>query len=215
MLLSTYMHSRTQPHFFFFFTFFLKFHTWREHAQKAAARVGACVPVQASIIRAPLRFSPVLVLAHPLVESMSIHAHADAILATLNPVHGVVDEALCALNTLYPVTFRKALDLVDDNKVSRLVCARSGRSCFEVEGSRPTPYLVLLSGYCSCPAFVPLERCKHELAARIALSLGFVTDVATPDVEFAARLAQEVTSMSSPGKVHVVCLLFRGCLAHL
>jgi predicted nucleic acid-binding Zn finger protein len=92
------------------------------------------------------------------------------------------DEALETLAWLHGAKhLQKALEVVQNGRVRRLVGEKSGRIVYTVGGSgaNEAPYLCFPSHFCSCKAFsfecVNREEslaCKHQLAAKLASVLG-------------------------------------------
>ncbi|KAK3871945.1 hypothetical protein Pcinc_022943 [Petrolisthes cinctipes] len=88
-------------------------------------------------------------------------------------------EVLRSLNLVHSHSLTNALDLIDGNKVTKVV-STSGRWVYQVIGSSGTPYVCFPhSVFCQCPAFkfsVLKKResviCKHVLAARLATAMG-------------------------------------------
>jgi len=116
-----------------------------------------------------------------------------------------------SLHFLFDKVFEKAVDIVQNSCVKRVVGETSGRELFQVKAKRSSSsrrnrrstggeaqqddYLVLPFHYCSCHAFQyevinrgEMFLCKHILAARIAKALGMTMTVIVNDVLLAQVL---------------------------
>eukprot|EP00276_Gloeochaete_wittrockiana_P008629 CAMPEP_0184648070 /NCGR_PEP_ID=MMETSP0308-20130426/5148_1 /TAXON_ID=38269 /ORGANISM="Gloeochaete witrockiana, Strain SAG 46.84" /LENGTH=118 /DNA_ID=CAMNT_0027079615 /DNA_START=93 /DNA_END=452 /DNA_ORIENTATION=+ len=90
-------------------------------------------------------------------------------------------EVLQPLLFLFPNVLQSAVDVLENERIVKIVAHTSRRSVFQVEGRSDRPYICFddaFGGYCSCDSFrytVLTQRtaicCKHQLAVRIAKSL--------------------------------------------
>ncbi|XP_073273898.1 uncharacterized protein [Primulina huaijiensis] len=112
----------------------------------------------------------------------------------------VTDDQL-ALHFLFGKNFESATNIVDQRGVKRISGEPSGRSIFQVVGEsrRKEEYLCYAEPYCACYSFFYDVvnrgnnslishihfRCKHQFAARLAVSTGVCVDVKVSDVELA------------------------------
>ncbi|XP_027112605.1 uncharacterized protein [Coffea arabica] len=103
------------------------------------------------------------------------------------------------LHFLFGKNLEKATRIVDQRGVKRISGEPSGRSIFQVlgESRRKEEYLCFPEHYCACYSFFydVVNRgeqlcCKHQLAARLAASLGACIDVKIPDEELALLLSK-------------------------
>ncbi|CDO97254.1 unnamed protein product [Coffea canephora] len=111
----------------------------------------------------------------------------------------VTDDQLSTLHFLFGKNLEKATRIVDQRGVKRISGEPSGRSIFQVlgESRRKEEYLCFPEHYCACYSFFydVVNRgeqlcCKHQLAARLAASLGACIDVKIPDEELALLLSK-------------------------
>jgi len=120
---------------------------------------------------------------------------------------GVTDADMRTMATLFGQrSLGKALDMLDKrrNATTRLVAQPSGRTLFQIEGSKGEKYKCM-PPYCSCPSgtgqvgasgskFAPRSAegskygCKHSIAAQLAVALGTCTELVVSDAELAAQL---------------------------
>lgn len=109
------------------------------------------------------------------------------------------DEQLLILHFLFGKNLERATKIVDQRGVKRILGEPSGRSIFQVvgESKRKEEYLCFAEHYCACYSFFYdiVNRgeqlcCKHQLAARLAYSLGACIDVNMSDNELALMLSQ-------------------------
>nr|GMC87727.1 zinc finger SWIM domain-containing protein 7 [Ipomoea batatas] len=105
----------------------------------------------------------------------------------------------CRLHFLFGKNFERASRVVDQRGVKRICGQPSGRSVFQVvgESKKKEEYLCFPEQYCACYSFFydVVNRgeqlcCKHQLAARLAKSLGACIEVMVSDEELAVMLSQ-------------------------
>ncbi|KAG5577071.1 hypothetical protein H5410_057205 [Solanum commersonii] len=105
---------------------------------------------------------------------------------------------LSRLHFLFGKNLERAMRIVDQRGVKRMLGHPSGRSIFQVvgESKRKEKYLCFPQHYCSCYSFFYdiVNRgeqlcCKHQLAARLASSLGTCIDVKMSDHDLALMLS--------------------------
>lgn len=111
----------------------------------------------------------------------------------------MTDDQLGVLHFLFGKNFERATRIVDQQGVKRLSGEPSGRSIFQVigESRKREEYLCFAEHYCGCYSFFydVVNRgeqlcCKHQLAARLAASLGACIEVKVPDEELAMLLSK-------------------------
>ncbi|XP_038682341.1 zinc finger SWIM domain-containing protein 7 isoform X2 [Tripterygium wilfordii] len=110
----------------------------------------------------------------------------------------VTEEQLSILNFLFGKNFERATKIVDQRGVKKISGEPSGRSVFQVVGEsrRKEEYLCFPEHYCACYSFFydivnrgEQLSCKHQLAARLAASLGICIEVKVPDEQLAQLLS--------------------------
>ncbi|XP_027937023.1 zinc finger SWIM domain-containing protein 7 isoform X2 [Vigna unguiculata] len=103
-----------------------------------------------------------------------------------------------SLHFLFGKNFEGATRIVDQRGVSKISAHPSGRFIFQVRGEsrRKEQYLCFAENFCACYSFfydVVNRReqlcCKHQLAARLAASLGSYAEVKVSDEELALLLS--------------------------
>uniref|UniRef100_A0A803QVZ9 SWIM-type domain-containing protein n=2 Tax=Cannabis sativa TaxID=3483 RepID=A0A803QVZ9_CANSA len=111
----------------------------------------------------------------------------------------VTDEQLSILNFLFGKNFERATRIVDQRGVKRISGLPSGRSIFQVmgESKRKEEYFCFPEHFCACYSFFfdIVNRgeqlcCKHQLASRLAVSLGICIEVKVSDDELALLLSK-------------------------
>ncbi|KAF4382349.1 hypothetical protein G4B88_011301 [Cannabis sativa] len=111
----------------------------------------------------------------------------------------VTDEQLSILNFLFGKNFERATRIVDQRGVKRISGLPSGRSIFQVmgESKRKEEYFCFPEHFCACYSFFfdIVNRgeqlcCKHQLASRLASSLGICIEVKVSDDELALLLSK-------------------------
>ncbi|KVI10835.1 Zinc finger, SWIM-type [Cynara cardunculus var. scolymus] len=104
-----------------------------------------------------------------------------------------------SLHTLFGKNLERATRIVDQKGVKKISAETSGRSIFQIigESKRKEEYLCFPQHYCGCYSFFYdiVNRgeqlyCKHQLAARLAVSLGTCDDVKVSDEQLAQLLAK-------------------------
>ncbi|KAK4769014.1 hypothetical protein SAY86_027164 [Trapa natans] len=111
----------------------------------------------------------------------------------------VTDEHLSILHFLFGKNFESATRIVDQGGVKKISGEPSGRSIFQVVGEsrRKEEYFCFAESYCACYSFFydVVSRgeqlcCKHQLAARLAASIGSCKEAKIPDEELAILLSE-------------------------
>lgn len=111
----------------------------------------------------------------------------------------VTDDHLWTLLFIFGKNFERATRIVDQRGVKKISGQPSGRYIFQVMGEsrRKEEYLCFPENFCSCYAFFydVVNRgeqlcCKHQLAARLAASLGAYLEVKVSDEELAMLLSK-------------------------
>ncbi|GAB2217997.1 hypothetical protein Droror1_Dr00001212 [Drosera rotundifolia] len=124
---------------------------------------------------------------------------AETIWSNIESVHSVTDDQLAMLHFLFGKNLERATRIVDQMAVRRISGQPSGRTIFQVMGEsrRKEEYFCFPEHYCACYSFFYdiVNRgeqlcCKHQLAARLAASLGTCVEVQVSDEELAVLLAQ-------------------------
>lgn len=137
---------------------------------------------------------------------MAAAAAGDAILDSIKPLPSssapsscLSDEQLSMLHFLFSKNLERALRILDQKGVYRLVSEPSKRVVFQVAGESKSSdrYLCFPKHFCSCHSFFfdVVGRgeqlcCKHQLAARIADALNICQQVVLSDEELAVLLLQ-------------------------
>ncbi|XP_076931770.1 uncharacterized protein LOC143599924 isoform X1 [Bidens hawaiensis] len=124
---------------------------------------------------------------------------AETIWTEIQSTRSVTDDQLSILHILFGKNLERATKIVDARGVKKISGQPSGRSIFQVVGEsrRKEEYLCFPEHYCACYSFFYdiVNRgeqicCKHQLAARIAVSLGTCVDVKVSDEQLAHLLAK-------------------------
>ncbi|XP_021763243.1 zinc finger SWIM domain-containing protein 7-like [Chenopodium quinoa] len=124
---------------------------------------------------------------------------AEAVWKNIESNHSVTDDQLGVLHFLFGKNFERATRIVDQQGVKRISGEPSGRSIFQVVGEsrKKEEYLCFAEHYCGCYSFFYdiVNRgeqlcCKHQLAARLAASLGACIEVKVSDEELAMLLSK-------------------------
>ncbi|XP_058722004.1 uncharacterized protein LOC131593515 [Vicia villosa] len=124
---------------------------------------------------------------------------AEKVWKEIESTHTVNDDQLYILHFLFGKNFEGASRLVDQRGVKRISGEPSGRFIFQVTGEsrKKDQYLCFAENFCACYSFFydVVNRgeqlcCKHQLAARLAASLGSYVEVKVPDEELALLLSK-------------------------
>ncbi|CAL5358090.1 unnamed protein product [Camellia sinensis] len=124
---------------------------------------------------------------------------AETVWRDIDSTHSVTDDQLSILHFLFGKNFERASRIVDQRGVKRISGEPSGRSFFQVVGEsrRKEEYFCFAEHYCGCYSFFYdiVNRgeqlcCKHQLAARLAASLGACVDVKVSDKQLALLLSK-------------------------
>ncbi|KAL6964084.1 hypothetical protein U1Q18_035140 [Sarracenia purpurea var. burkii] len=116
----------------------------------------------------------------------------------IESTRSVTDDQLSILHFLFGKNFERATRMVDQRGVKRISGEPSGRSIFQVVGESRSKeeYFCFAEHYCACYSFFYdiVNRgeqlcCKHQLAARLAASLGACVDVKVSDKQLALLLS--------------------------
>ncbi|KAK9163738.1 hypothetical protein Scep_001099 [Stephania cephalantha] len=104
-----------------------------------------------------------------------------------------------SLHLLFGKNFERATRIVDQRGVKRISGEPSGRSVFQVVGEsrKKEEYFCFPEHYCACYSFFydvvnkgEQLCCKHQLAARLAVSVGACVDVKVSDEQLALLLSK-------------------------
>ncbi|XP_022942858.1 zinc finger SWIM domain-containing protein 7 isoform X2 [Cucurbita moschata] len=123
---------------------------------------------------------------------------AEAVWKQIESTRSVTDDQLSILHFLFGKNFERATRIVDQSGVKKISGEPSGRSIFQVVGEsrRKEEYLCFPENFCACYSFFYdiVNRgeqlcCKHQLAARLAASLGACIEVKVSDEELAILLS--------------------------
>ncbi|KAL7591494.1 uncharacterized protein LOC111904249 [Lactuca sativa] len=124
---------------------------------------------------------------------------AETIWTEIQSTRSVTDDQLSILHTLFGKNLERASRIVDQRGVKKISGEPSGRSIFQITGEskKKEEYLCFPEHYCACYSFfydIVNKReqlcCKHQLAARLAVSLGTCVDVKVSDEQLAYLLAK-------------------------
>ncbi|KAI4295732.1 hypothetical protein L6164_035748 [Bauhinia variegata] len=124
---------------------------------------------------------------------------AEAMWKEIESTRSVNDEQLWTLHFIFGKNFERATRIVDQRGVKRISGDPSGRSIFQVMGEsrRKEEYMCFAENFCTCYSFFydVVNRgeqlcCKHQLAARLAASLGTCVEVKVSDEELALLLSK-------------------------
>ncbi|KAI8532692.1 hypothetical protein RHMOL_Rhmol11G0233300 [Rhododendron molle] len=124
---------------------------------------------------------------------------AESVWRDIESTRSVSDDQLSILHFLFAKNFERATRIVDQRGVKRISGEPSGRSVFQVMGESRTKeeYFCFAEHYCACYSFFYdiVNRgeqlcCKHQLAARLAASLGACVDVKVSDKQLALLLSK-------------------------
>jgi len=108
---------------------------------------------------------------------MAAAAAGDAVFRSIKASNSVSDEQLSILHFLYGKNFERAMRILDQGGVQRIVGIPSGRAVYQVAGESKNSdqYICFAEHHCTCYAFFyeTVNRgeqlcCKHQLAARMA-----------------------------------------------
>ncbi|XP_022983272.1 zinc finger SWIM domain-containing protein 7 isoform X2 [Cucurbita maxima] len=123
---------------------------------------------------------------------------AEAVWKQIESTRSVTDDQLSILHFLFGKNFERATRIVDQSGVKKISGEPSGRSIFQVVGEsrRKEEYFCFPENFCACYSFFYdiVNRgeqlcCKHQLAARLAASLGACVEVKVSDEELAILLS--------------------------
>ncbi|XP_021827355.1 zinc finger SWIM domain-containing protein 7 [Prunus avium] len=124
---------------------------------------------------------------------------AEAVWKAIESTGSVTDDQLSILHLVFGKNLERATRIVDQRGVKRVLGEPSGRSIFQVVGEsrRKEEYFCFAEHYCACYSFFYdiVNRgeqlcCKHQLAARLAASLGACVEVKVSDEQLALLLSK-------------------------
>ncbi|RHN65462.1 putative Zinc finger, SWIM-type [Medicago truncatula] len=124
---------------------------------------------------------------------------ADQVWKQIESTQTVNDDQLYILHFLFGKNFEGATRIVDQRGVKKISGDPSGRFIFQVTGEsrKKDQYLCFAENFCACYSFFydVVNRgeqlcCKHQLAARLAASLGSYVEVKVSDEELALLLSK-------------------------
>ncbi|KAK9941936.1 hypothetical protein M0R45_007627 [Rubus argutus] len=124
---------------------------------------------------------------------------AEAVWKAIESAGSVTDDQLSILHFLFGKNLERATRIVDQRGVKMIVGEPSGRSIFQVVGEsrRKEEYFCFAEHYCACYSFFYdiVNRgeqlcCKHQLAARLAASLGACIEDKVSDEQLALVLSK-------------------------
>ncbi|BFG41988.1 hypothetical protein CerSpe_282620 [Prunus speciosa] len=124
---------------------------------------------------------------------------AEAVWKAIESTGSVTDDQLSILHFVFGKNLERATRIVDQRGVKRVLGEPSGRSIFQVVGEsrRKEEYFCFAEHYCACYSFFYdiVNRgeqlcCKHQLAARLAASLGACVEVKVSDEQLALLLSK-------------------------
>lgn len=124
---------------------------------------------------------------------------AETVWKEIESTHSVTDDQISILHFLFGKNFERATRIVDQRGVKRIVGEPSGRWIFQVVGEsrKKEEYFCFAEHYCACYSFFYdiVNRgeqlcCKHQLAARLAASVGACVEVKVSDEQLALLLSK-------------------------
>ncbi|XP_028228562.1 zinc finger SWIM domain-containing protein 7-like isoform X2 [Glycine soja] len=117
---------------------------------------------------------------------------AETIWKEIESTPTVNDDHLWSLHFLFGKNFEGATRIVDLRGVSKISAHPSGRFIFQVNPKEKTSIFVLLKTFALVihSSMMLSTECKHQLAARLAASLGSYVEVKVSDEELAALLSK-------------------------
>ncbi|KAM1152196.1 hypothetical protein ACFX13_035626 [Malus domestica] len=124
---------------------------------------------------------------------------AEAVWKAIESTRSVTDDQLSVLQFLFGKNLERATRIVDQSGVKRVLGEPSGRSIFQVVGEsrRKEEYFCFAEQYCACYSFFYDTKnkgeqlcCTHQLAARLAASLGACIEVKVSDEQLALLLSK-------------------------
>ncbi|XP_013585885.1 PREDICTED: zinc finger SWIM domain-containing protein 7 isoform X1 [Brassica oleracea var. oleracea] len=133
---------------------------------------------------------------------------ADAVWSNIESTGSVTEEQLSillacggyyCLHLLFGKNLEKATRIIDKRGVKKISGLPSGRSIFQVvgESQKREEYLCFPGDYCGCYSFFydvvsrgEQQCCKHQLAARMASSLGAYSEIEVSDEQLAVMLSK-------------------------
>ncbi|XP_042502120.1 zinc finger SWIM domain-containing protein 7 [Macadamia integrifolia] len=124
---------------------------------------------------------------------------AERVWKDIQSSRSVTDDQLSILNFLFGKNFERATRIVDQRGVKRIFGEPSGRFVFQVVGEsrRKEEYFCFPEHHCACYSFFyevvnkgEQLCCKHQLAARLALSVGACVEVKVSDEQLAVLLSK-------------------------
>lgn len=124
---------------------------------------------------------------------------AETLWKDIESTRSVTDDQLSILHILFGKNLERASRILDQRGVKRISGQPSGRSIFQVMGEsrRKEEYFCFAEHYCACYSFFYdiVNRgeqlcCKHQLAARLASSVGACVNVKMSDEELALVLSK-------------------------
>ncbi|KAK7259896.1 hypothetical protein RIF29_25511 [Crotalaria pallida] len=124
---------------------------------------------------------------------------AEATLKEIESAHAVNDDQLWTLHFIFGKNFEGATRIVDQRGIKRITAEPSGRVIFQVTGEsrRKDQYVCFPENFCACYSFFydVVNRgeqlcCKHQIAVRLATSLGACIEVKVSDEELALLLCK-------------------------
>ncbi|GLT33599.1 hypothetical protein SLA2020_081710 [Shorea laevis] len=127
------------------------------------------------------------------------HLVAESLWKSVESTRSVTEEQLSILHFLFGKNFERATRIVDQRGVKRISGQPSGRSIFQVVGEsrRKEEYFCFAEHFCACYSFFydTVNRgeqlcCKHQLAARLAASLGACIEIKMSDEQLALLLSE-------------------------
>ncbi|KAL6784269.1 hypothetical protein ACKKBG_A05490 [Auxenochlorella protothecoides x Auxenochlorella symbiontica] len=128
----------------------------------------------------------------------SVQRISDALFASIANQNQLTEDHLVSLSVVFGKLLPKALRTLDTGGVFCFQGEPSGRSVYHIQGqSGSEPYLVYPEHFCECHAFQfdvltkqDAVLCKHQLAARLACSLGTLRTSTVSDLVIADLLLQ-------------------------
>ncbi|KAE9593955.1 putative Zinc finger, SWIM-type [Lupinus albus] len=124
---------------------------------------------------------------------------ADATLKEIESTRTVNQDQIWTLRFIFGKNLEGASRIVDQRGVKRITAEPSGRVIFQVTGEsrRKDKYVCFPENFCACYSFFfdVVNRaeqlcCKHQIATKLAVSLGVCVEAKVSDEELALLLSK-------------------------
>ncbi|XP_019437243.1 PREDICTED: zinc finger SWIM domain-containing protein 7 [Lupinus angustifolius] len=124
---------------------------------------------------------------------------ADATLKEIESTRTVNQDQIWTLRFIFGKNLEGAIRILDQRGVKRITAEPSGRVIFQVTGEsrRKDKYVCFPENFCACCSFFydVVNRseqlcCKHQIATKLAASLGVCVEAKVSDEELALLLSK-------------------------